>query len=129
MRFCDRHWDATRDAVAAVGLEPLVSRGADTAAARFARVLAGEDTLATFDPLMFATWAIIRNACELVEGAEPLTSDGCPVCFVNDLHAKVCPGGTCVLDRERAYDGWPAMAARDAAARFAVLRSREGIPS
>lgn len=132
MRFCQEHWDALRSAIRERGLYDLVAKDGAIAAENLQAEAEGRDTLANYDPLMAAHWAIINNAMGavgppnamyLMSNDEPQADeDGrkwpvCPLCYLNQAHALTCTDPACTLDRERGYDMWIDRAADDQAQR------------
>ena len=118
MQFCQPHWDSLRQAIKDKGLGVLVSETGEEAVTKAARQAAGEDTVDTFDPLMFAHNIIFSNVLENasqsvgylmgdgpedpVEGHEGRTWPRCPICYLNLAHEISCGG--CDLPQETGYD-------------------------
>lgn len=125
MRFCQTHWDRLRDALEERGLAELIAKDGERAAANLVNEAeTGEATLANYDPLMRAHWAIVGNAtrmlgeragpstvaylmladdvpedvCEL-PGANGRTWPRCPVCYLGLGHELTCRGGKCKLPK------------------------------
>jgi hypothetical protein len=87
MKFCMPHWEALRTAVNARGLGDLVARSGEELGAKLEKELAGDNTLASFDPLMAAHNMILSNALN-AGGLEVMApnDDGterCPVCYLS----------------------------------------------
>lgn len=124
MRFCSDHWQALRKAVADQGLSGLVSNDGTVAASVFAHALSGEDSLATFDPLMYAHFDIISHATEMSGGAV-LAEPGCPICACADWHEKTCigPERGCRLTRAD-FNGWVDIAAEHAKEHYDELSAK-----
>lgn len=121
MKFCQDHWDRLRQAIEDRGLGDLISKDGELAVKRTARQVEEEDvTVATFDPLIGAFWAIAHNAMSVIEsgGHSPLylMSDGeedpveleggegktwprCPLCYLGLAHELTCAGDGCMLPK------------------------------
>ena len=75
MKFCQDHWDRLRAKIEERGLDDLIAPSGVIAAAQIAdqinRGKAGDDepTVANFDPLMGAHWAITSNALNMLGGS------------------------------------------------------------
>lgn len=92
MKLCDSHWSKLRDGVHVRGLSQLVAADGAEAMARVERERAeGEQSAATFDPLLNSTMAIYTRAIEAgglyLMGQKPDGSEYCPLCEL-DEHAK-----------------------------------------
>jgi hypothetical protein len=110
MQFCQPHWDKLRDAIAAEGLADLVAcDGAHAVRQIAAEVEQGKRTLATFDPLMGAHWAIVGRIAEHQPGV--VLIDGCPICWVQDGHERTCTDPACGVTRETFEEWIPSVAA------------------
>lgn len=80
MNICQDHWNRLRELIDERGLMPFVPEGGETAALqtadRLERAQQGEEetTVANFNPLMDAFWALGANAMRLIgeAGANPL---------------------------------------------------------
>jgi hypothetical protein len=96
MRMCQEHWDRLRSEIDTRGLSVLVPSDGANAAERFAKGVEGDDTIGTFDPLMYAHMAILSHATELIGIAALMDnedgSERCPLCFLNDYHEHTCTG-------------------------------------
>ncbi len=86
MKFCEPHWQELKDAIRARGLWHLVASSSEAAFERAKAELGGKGTLATYDPLMAAHWAICSRAIEL-GGLYLLEGPYCPLCEL-DAHTK-----------------------------------------
>lgn len=134
MKVCDHHWQALRDAISERGLDDLVARDDREAFEKMAAELQGDKSLANYDPLMAAHWAIVNNCMKLIAAAggnplylmggsdDPVVGYGkqyegrtwphCPLCYVNLAHEMTCKDGvSCKLDKTNGYDVWIARAA------------------
>lgn len=110
MRFCQPHWTTLRAAIDERGLSPLVARGGAQAARNFAAEARDGPSIKNFDPLMVAHNQIWSRAMEMV-GLELMRpnedgSERCPLCFVNEVHAKTCKGSPCRLPLVNGFDSW-----------------------
>lgn len=128
MKFCHTHWDQLRKAIDDRGLTPFIAKDGKVAVAQLTKQIeTGDDTKATFDPLMSAHWSITTNAMQALDrvGINPLylLSDGseapdgrndCPLCELNYLHEQGCTNPDCTLDKKRGYDWMIDRAASDA---------------
>lgn len=137
MKFCGQHWERLRGAIAARGLEALVSVGGHSAMEKLVDELQTKaTTLDNFDPLMSAHWAIVGNATRILgnNGGLYLLMDGpedpvdvvgyagrtwprCPLCYLNLAHEVSCKEADCRLDRVNGYDWMIDRAADEAKAR------------
>lgn len=120
MKLCQSHWDKLKAKISELGLEPLVAKSGEEAAAKaledLKRAQSGDDsgmTKETFDPLMGANYAIWSNALHsvglvLMEQNED-GSDRCPLCFMQTTHDKHCTEPEC----KQNYDDWITYAVRD----------------
>lgn len=110
MRFCEEHWDKLRAAIEAEGLSHLIAKDGSHAARNFADALERDkDTLANFDPLMTAHWAIISRIADV--DPRVLFAEGCPLCFAQDEHEAHCVDVDCKVTRET-FEAWiPSVAA------------------
>lgn len=80
MKYCDKHWEKTRDAIKERGLWHLVGRSGEEAVDRLIAEAQGTATDATFDPLLAVCNMVYGKAVEL-GGLWMLTGeDKCPVC-------------------------------------------------
>lgn len=89
MKFCDKHWQELKAAIAARGLEHLVSSSGAECAAR----MQGGD----FEPLMGAMLSYVRNAVGVMGPVVLMPnddgSDRCAACFLAGCpcEQKPCP--------------------------------------
>jgi len=79
MKFCQPHWNELRKAIDNKGLGHLVASSGEAAMERVIAEVKGEDTTATYDPLMSAHWMICGQALEN-GGLYLLNGDYCPLC-------------------------------------------------
>lgn len=110
MRFCEPHWDGLREAIVAQpGLEELVAEDGATAVRQMKHELeTRERSIANFDPLMAAHWAIVNRIAEHAPGV--IFIDGCPLCWVADEHEKHCREPRCTVTRQTFEDWIPSVA-------------------
>lgn len=151
MKFCQDHWDRLRAEISKRGLDDLVADDAALVARRMESELeTGATTLANFDPLMSAHWAIANNAMEYISraGGSPLyllageevpedpvegygpeyegrTWPRCPLCYLNLAHEMSCSDPRCRLDRKRGFDWMVVRAADDSRQRADELLKAE----
>jgi hypothetical protein len=122
VRFCDRHWTRLREEVEAQeGLSDLIAPDGETAALQLAAAVeSGEETAATFDPLMWSHWAIVARISE--HAPEVIFYDGCPLCWVQDTHEAACNEPNCQVTRE-SFEEWIPGVAAAAKERWELLRT------
>lgn len=154
MQFCEDHWSRLREAIEKRGMTDLVAVGGRRAAARTQRELEqGEVTLATFDPLMSAHWAIASNALGMLRqaghpemalylmGAGPddpvdpevypeangRTWPRCPLCYLGLAHELTCDGDPtrCKLPKVDGYAWMIDRAADEADETWKKLKAQE----
>ena len=111
--MCQRHWDELRREVEARGLAPFIASDGREATRRMALELEKGPSRETFDPLLYAHAAIMRNAMRVM-GLTLLmpNADGterCPLCFVETEAPEGHPARTEVPK-------WLGFAAEDALA-------------
>lgn len=146
MNVCDRHWQMLRDGVDAKGMGDLVTDQAIIAAKRTAlTVEQGKDTLASFDPLLFAFFNLGSNGMHMISaaGANPLylmtegpedpiegpkgegrTWPKCVVCYMSIAHEITCDGDPrCTLDLVDGYDWMVDKAVEAAEAKWKELKA------
>ena len=127
-----------REAVRERGLEPLVaSDGRAAAQAMKDQVVEEGVSLANFDPLMSAHWAIFGNAMRLVaerynQSPMLLTAEDpahpelqCPVCALNHIHEehdRLCKQPNCNYPKGERYEWMIATAADAAKAEYERLK-------
>lgn len=110
MRFCQEHWDKLRDAIEDEGLGHLIARDGHDAATKMVDALERESTtLANFEPLMTAHWAIIERISKHASGV--LFVEGCPLCWVQDEHEAHCAEPGCEVTRQTFEEWIPGVAA------------------
>jgi hypothetical protein len=90
MKMCQKHWDMLRAAISSRGLDQFIAPDGEAATARALQQMKnaaeGEKaiTIATFDPLMDANYAIWSNALRMggnyMLGADEKGEHYCPVC-------------------------------------------------
>lgn len=154
MKFCQDHWDKLRKAIEDRGLGDLIASDGNVAMKRQVDQLqrANEDketiTLANYDPLMAAMWAIVNNAGEFARraggsstalylmtdgpedpiqgysGYEDRTWPRCPICYLNLAHEITCTNPECNLPRENGYDWFIDKAADEEQKHAAELKSQ-----
>ena len=123
MKFCQDHWDKLRAAIEAEGVYELVAKDGKRAAQMFADAVEYDrESLANYDPLMWAHWAIIERIAQ----HEPnvLFVDGCPLCWVADGHEATCVEPGCEITRQT-FEDWIPGVAGAAAERARALREKE----
>lgn len=81
MQFCTTHWQALRQAVECRGMSHLVAKDGAAAIQDVAAQFNGTDTLANWDPLMAAHWAIGNRVLQAV-GLRLIVERECPLCVV-----------------------------------------------
>lgn len=109
MKFCQAHWDRLREAIAAEGLSDLVAPDGETAIAQIVNALESEETtVANFDPLMAAHWAIIGRIGDV--DPRVVLIEGCPLCWVQDEHDAHCETAGCEVTRQTFEDWIPDVA-------------------
>jgi hypothetical protein len=131
VRFCQPHWDAIRAALDERGMTDLIASSGARAVVNTARDYeAGHTTLATFDPLMGAHWAIVNRVMEVV-GLSILSpnedgTDRCPICYAREHHASTeCPGPPdCLVDDEW-FEAWIPSVADHMVAEWERLKAGE----
>ena len=126
MKFCQPHWDALRAAIDKRGLTDLVAKGGLAAAENMKAELDGTATLANYDPLMAAHWAIVNNV-NTQGGPEAVlyllsAEDACPLCYANEQHKLHCHEEGC----EFTFDNWVERAADDQLQHVNELRAGGG---
>lgn len=113
MRHCQKHWLMTRQAVADMGMSPLVARNGEEAAQQVVDELIGQDSAATFDPLM-AAFIMVADRSTSALGLYLLSGDYCPICEVVATHAaQKCEHGCTDEDVEREWVEGPVRACRN----------------
>lgn len=145
MKFCSQHWDSLRAAVAERGLAHLIAADGSAAARRMAdEVESGKQSLANFDPLMSAHWAIVGNVTKQIgpsvlylmqdgvpedpveyPGYEDRTWPRCPLCYINLAHEVSCADKGCTLEKVNGFDWMIERAADDAKAKAAQILADE----
>lgn len=140
MQFCQNHWDLLKKAIAARGLNDLVSASGQEALKRSVDQLEGvPDTKENFDPLMGAHNMILNNAmsfCERMEinalamlaPPEDHPEYGCPICFLNAAsleHDRTCTNPECRKEKGVTFESWIERAADDAASIAKELPSKD----
>lgn len=148
MNICQGHWDRLRELIEERDLGHLASQGGPVAAARLRdEVERGERTVANFDPLMAAFFAIGTNAMDYISraggsplylmappgtpedpvelaGGEGRTWPRCGLCYLNLAHELTCTEPRCTLDKQRGYDWMLERAADDAKGEWERLRAK-----
>lgn len=109
MEFCDDHWAQLRRAVAARGLDDLVSDGGAEAASRQVAEFEDNPDWTSFDPLLYAMWNLLANGSRIFN-RPLLLVDGCPICHLLDHHEATCDGDPRCRTVEE-IDSWPDKAA------------------
>ena len=83
MRWCQKHWDALRQAIDARGLSHLIAKDGKTAMESMRRELEGVADDSDFDPLMGA-WNRVNARIIEIRGLMYMMPDaphnGCPLC-------------------------------------------------
>jgi hypothetical protein len=114
MNLCQDHWDRLRAAIDKRGLSHLIAQGGEEAAKRTKQELEqGAGSKETFDPLMFAFFAIGANVMDTISkaGGDPLylmtpgpedpveisgyeerTWPKCGLCYLGLGHEMTCRG-------------------------------------
>jgi len=113
MRFCSTHWAKLRDAIAERGLSSLIADSGQDVATKLRREAEEGMTIDTFEPLMGAHNAIVRNTLG-VTGISVMHpnedgSDRCPLCYLTAEHERHCTDPTCTAD----FETWIGRAADD----------------
>ena len=108
MKFCLDHWGRLRSEIDQRGLSVLVPDSGQQAGERFVKAAEGNDSIASFDPLMYAHMAIMTHALDAVGLAAMVDNDDgsarCPLCFLNALHERTCTG--CLRPQVNGFDDW-----------------------
>ena len=110
MKFCEAHWDRLREAIKVRGLEGLVSKDGQEAAAKMVVELEEGSSKTTFDPLLGAHNAILSNTLRIaglvILGADEKGEHYCPICYLTQNCA-------CGLGEKCDFFGWIDRAADD----------------
>jgi hypothetical protein len=126
MQFCQKHWDALKQAILTRGMGDYVSATGKEIFDREVANLEKPVSLETFDPLMAAHWMIAGNAMGELKrmGANPLLlmvhepgSPCCPICLLNGIaedHEANCRNAGCKWPIGHRYDNWIDKAADEA---------------
>ncbi len=114
MRFCQKHWEALKSAIAERGLDGLCAKSVDEIARKqFEELKSGAVKASTFDPLMGAHNAIVSRAIEIVGlGLLIPAEDGvekCPLCHLQAGHDATCTEVGCT----HSFEPWIGFAAND----------------
>lgn len=84
--ICQNHWDVLKKEISFRGLDHLVSKSGEDAAARMV-----SRTQANFEPLLSSMMAIMGNAFTLFSGPWK----GCPLCVLDEKHYMMYGEGKC----------------------------------
>lgn len=90
MKYCQSHWNRLRQAIEQHGMEKLVARDGQAAAARLVKEIEGRADLLNFDPLMAAHNEITRRFLEPLgaDGLYVFMGDYCPLCELVRLNPQ-----------------------------------------
>jgi hypothetical protein len=108
VQFCEEHWTRLKTAIAVEGIDHLVPSGKE-ALANIVHELEHGASAATFDPLMASHWAIVGRIAE--HAPEVVLIDGCPLCWVAEMHEASCRDAGCEVTRQTFEDWIPSVAA------------------
>lgn len=144
--FCEDHWNRLRVAVEEEGLGELIAKSGERAATNTQQAVEkGCVTLANFDPLMGAHWAIMKNAMSIVgragsplylmgdgeedpveiPGGEGRTWPRCPLCYLGLAHELTCKDGRCSLPKVDGYAWMIDRAAKEQREKWEALKAEE----
>lgn len=120
MNMCTTHWARLRAAISARGMDEYVSKNGQDAVSRIVAGLA-EETLATYDPLIAASSAILGHALQLVGPSLLEPPAKCPICFLKNAHERVCRDPECKQD----FEEWINLAADGAQVTLSELLAED----
>jgi hypothetical protein len=125
MRMCQEHWTKLKTAISERGLDGLVAKTGEQAAAQAMSSLKDGTTKTNFDPLMAAHNMILSRALDTA-GLELMAqnddgSDRCPLCFLNAAHEAGCKEPDCTWTYDLTWIPGPADAALAEARRLGLV--------
>ena len=89
MRMCEKHFEALRVALTAVGLGPHMAQDAYDEGRRTMLRLAGDTSVRSFDAMLHTSHMIYHMAAHQIHTGQLDDFSGCPICKV----MEACPCG------------------------------------
>lgn len=113
MKMCQAHWDKLKAGITEEGLMKFVSNNGEQATEKIQQQAMGDDSNATYDPLMSANFAIWNNLLQQFGlGAMAPDAPPCLLCYMNECAKNGCGDPECKLKHDSG-DDWIAYAVRD----------------
>ncbi|HEX5426602.1 MAG TPA: hypothetical protein VFW94_23845 [Candidatus Acidoferrales bacterium] len=113
MQMCQTHWDKLKARITEEGLMKFVSNSGEQAIEKTLQQSMGDDSNATYDPLMAANMAIWGNLLsQFGIGVMAADAPPCLLCFMDEAAKNGCGDPDCTRKHDSGMD-WIEYAVRD----------------